>query len=718
MSKPYNSLILSIIFLFSISLVSASSMSWNFSIPSDYVYNSSLIEVAGGIAHLIAFPISPYAWYHLNETSGTAVSDSSGNGRNGTTVNSPSWVAGKLNNSIQLNGSSQYINLGTIAPFERTSNFSIEAWIYPNNVSSAGGIISKAKATAPYNGWTIYISGTKLKAQLINTDPGNLIFITGSTILTDNTWYHIVVTYNGSSTAAGLKMYINGVLETPTVNQNSLSASILSSESTNIGLLQTGANPFKGKIDELVIYNQTLNQSTIDFRYNSGTGTETMAPSTSYPTSNPAIYPVYPFSFINPIQTISETATKPSGTEIKYHSSFDNGTIWKYWNETNWITTDDSYTQANIISDINSNIATLNSTGLFKFRALFNSDGTANPLLDLLYASDTLSYPQISNVSESSITSNSADINWITDLSSNSSVIYGTSFGNLNLTNSSSTSVTTHIISLSSLNENTTYFYNVTSCSGIACNSTGTYNFTTLVIPPAPNLTIGSIVQLISLYKQDTAADIKIACFDNSNNYCTAGVTCSLTIFNPDSSTLISNQQMTYNPTFFSYSLNTSQTHDLGTYTGTVLCSSTNNVNSEIEYQVTPNGQITSTAQSGLSIGILLSIALTMFFFAFLAFKLMDYEKTFSIAIFFFVLSIILSLFGLYLGLVYSRDYLSASTAAPQSALFISVLYGLMGLMFIGLLWLILAVIKEFKIRKSERDHGENWDSSTKSYRY
>src|SRR3989304_2730935 len=166
MLKLYNSLILSIIILITIlPLVSASSMSWNFSTPSDYVYNSSLIEVSGGFAKLIAFPISPYAWYHLNETSGTAVSDSSGNGRNGTTVNSPSWVAGKLNNSIQLNGSSQYINLGTIAPFERTSNFSIEAWIYPNNVSSAGGIISKAKRKGPDDGWAREVCAGHYKAQ-------------------------------------------------------------------------------------------------------------------------------------------------------------------------------------------------------------------------------------------------------------------------------------------------------------------------------------------------------------------------------------------------------------------------------------------------------------------------------------------------------------------------------------------------------------------------
>ena len=50
-----------------------------------------------------------YLNYKLNELSGSVVSDSSGNSRNAITVGNPSWVAGKLNNSLQLNGSSQYI---------------------------------------------------------------------------------------------------------------------------------------------------------------------------------------------------------------------------------------------------------------------------------------------------------------------------------------------------------------------------------------------------------------------------------------------------------------------------------------------------------------------------------------------------------------------------------------------------------------------------------
>jgi hypothetical protein len=52
-----------------------------------------------------------YLQYHLNEASGSLVTDSSLNGGNGLTIDSPSWVAGKLNNCIQLNGSSQYIEI-------------------------------------------------------------------------------------------------------------------------------------------------------------------------------------------------------------------------------------------------------------------------------------------------------------------------------------------------------------------------------------------------------------------------------------------------------------------------------------------------------------------------------------------------------------------------------------------------------------------------------
>ena len=52
---------------------------------------------------------SAYLRYCLNESSGSVVNDSSGNNRHAATVNAPAWMAGKLNNCLSLNGSTQHI---------------------------------------------------------------------------------------------------------------------------------------------------------------------------------------------------------------------------------------------------------------------------------------------------------------------------------------------------------------------------------------------------------------------------------------------------------------------------------------------------------------------------------------------------------------------------------------------------------------------------------
>ena len=44
------------------------------------------------------------AWWTMDETSGTAVSDGSGNGLHGTSVNGPAWVPGKFGNALSFDG--------------------------------------------------------------------------------------------------------------------------------------------------------------------------------------------------------------------------------------------------------------------------------------------------------------------------------------------------------------------------------------------------------------------------------------------------------------------------------------------------------------------------------------------------------------------------------------------------------------------------------------
>lgn len=133
---------------------------------------------------------------------------------------------------------------------------------------------------------------------------------------------------------------------------------------------------------------------------------------------------------------------------------------------------------------------------------------------------------------------------------------------------------------------------------------------------------------------------------------------------------------------------------------------------------VTPTGIILEEFQGNIALGIIILTFSIMFFFGWISIKFIEGEKTFPVGLFFLLISIILSIYGLYLGVVLSRDYLYASTAEPQSKLFIGILYGLVGMMFLGLLWLVLMAVREIKERKSIQRHGENWNPKTGKYEY
>ena len=80
-----------------------------------------------------------------------------------------------------------------------------------------------------YQGWGIFLNffyGLGAASLWIgNTFAGvsaSQILVRGSTVLTNGTGYVLIVNYDGSGTAAGVSMYLNGVAETMTVVGDSL----------------------------------------------------------------------------------------------------------------------------------------------------------------------------------------------------------------------------------------------------------------------------------------------------------------------------------------------------------------------------------------------------------------------------------------------------------------------------------------------------------------
>jgi Concanavalin A-like lectin/glucanases superfamily len=218
-----------------------------------------------------------------NNASGpTTAADSSGNNNTGTLTNGPVWTTGKLGGALSFNGStSQYVDVGNASTlnFERTQPFSLAAWVHINSSppTTWNYIFSKQTNSGNFPGVVFYAESAnqRLDVQIAGTTAGcggtDCIYeFTPFNSLSLDAWHHVVITYDGSSTAAGTKIYIDGVSQTLTVSKNGLASSILSSADMTIGYDLANSTYTAGTIDDVRVYNRALSAAEIRDLYDAG----------------------------------------------------------------------------------------------------------------------------------------------------------------------------------------------------------------------------------------------------------------------------------------------------------------------------------------------------------------------------------------------------------------------------------------------------------------
>ena len=193
---------------------------------------------------------------------------------NGTLVNGATYATGKINNAFSFDGVNDYVDLGDTYSFDGTSAFSISTWINLSVMSSQINVISKINNGGNFNGWQLVIINNYLRFSLVNNYyTNNWIDKYSTTALSTNTWYSIVVTYNGSQNQSGLKLYINSVESSYNNIVNSLTSTISTTGlKCAIGCRNGLDNFANGKIDETAVFDSELTSAQVTELYNSGNG--------------------------------------------------------------------------------------------------------------------------------------------------------------------------------------------------------------------------------------------------------------------------------------------------------------------------------------------------------------------------------------------------------------------------------------------------------------
>ncbi len=233
-------------------------------------------------------------------------------------------------------------------------------------------------------------------------------------------------------------------------------------------------------------------------------------------------------------------------------------------------------------------------------------------------------------------------------------------------------------------------------------------------------LTILLVLPLVfaQTYQRETVVDLKIP-FEVNGSSASSAATCNASINYPNGTYLKENASMTNrNNGDFNITLNASKLISSGEYEWRVFCcDGTKCAAGYGSFEITPTGKELTSGQGFASIGLIISIILLSGLFAFFGFKFAETEKLFPIALFFMLISLILGVYTIHLGYIYTRDILySIATEGSQFKVYIGIIWGLLAMSFIALLFFILETLKEFKVRKSIFKYGEGWNPKTKSY--
>jgi Protein of unknown function (DUF1553)/Protein of unknown function (DUF1549)/Concanavalin A-like lectin/glucanases superfamily/Planctomycete cytochrome C len=199
----------------------------------------------------------------LNEAQGkTASFTIAGRPRDAELKDGYDWIAGKgTPKTFTIKPSGNSIEFADVGDFEKDQGFSIGGWVKLARRGNTGAIAARMDNPPQHRGWDFWMENDKVGMHIINDWPGNALKVTSKTPLQPGQWQHVLVTYDGSSKAAGVKVYINGVAQMLDVFTDKLSASIKSAVPFKVGQRHASERLKDTSLQDLRIYDRTLKSS-------------------------------------------------------------------------------------------------------------------------------------------------------------------------------------------------------------------------------------------------------------------------------------------------------------------------------------------------------------------------------------------------------------------------------------------------------------------------
>ena len=168
--------------------------------------------------------------------------------------------------SRDFNGTTSVLNCGNQADVQNLAALSVVLWIDPDSAgeSDTSRIINKRGSSVGSSGWGLQFNGAGRDIVfMVDCDTVDMSRVTVNTLPT-NTWSCLGATWDGSTTAANVHIYINGVEATYQATTDGLV--LRSDDSANpitIGNSTNATRTVDGQIAQVQLFNTVLTREEV-----------------------------------------------------------------------------------------------------------------------------------------------------------------------------------------------------------------------------------------------------------------------------------------------------------------------------------------------------------------------------------------------------------------------------------------------------------------------
>jgi hypothetical protein len=199
-----------------------------------------------------------------------------------TTYVDPSWQIpdnrSAYPQSFDFNGSNQYIQPGTNVSLGITDAITVSAWVRIPTTNTGGPSPSIQEIICEDNSgsrnWALNwrhqsVSNKYFLFAVWHTDGTATSIQSTGIVPNDGKWHHVIGTFDGTTNANGLKLYVDNTLFQNTANGEGVRS--IFGVSPSIGSLENGSTwMFEGNISNVYVWDTDLNSTQVDTLYNNG----------------------------------------------------------------------------------------------------------------------------------------------------------------------------------------------------------------------------------------------------------------------------------------------------------------------------------------------------------------------------------------------------------------------------------------------------------------